>query len=62
MDLFSKKSIEYLEHRIDKFEGACCAEGGTRDDGSTLSTLTAHSVFAPEGVFNGLDRMKNYFY
>jgi hypothetical protein len=61
MDLFSKKSIEYLEHRIDKFEGACCA-GGASDDGSALSTLIAHYVLAPEGVFNGLDRMKNYFY
>jgi hypothetical protein len=28
MDLFSKKSIEYLEHGLDKFEGACCAGGG----------------------------------
>jgi hypothetical protein len=57
--LFDKKSIEYVQYHIDKLASGCC--GGTSNDTSTLGTLTAPEVIAPEGVFRGLDRIKNYF-
>lgn len=59
MKLFDKKSIEYVQYHVDKLVGRCC--GGASDDTGTLSTVTAPAVIAPEGIFKGLDRIKNYF-
>lgn len=59
IELFNKKSIDYVEYRIDKFAGTCC--GGGSDDDSNTSKIKAPAVFAPEGVFKGLDQVKNYF-
>lgn len=53
------KSIDYVEYGIDKFAGACC--GGGSDDDSNTSKIKVPEVFAPEGVFKGLDEVENYF-
>ena len=58
-ELFIKKSIDYVEYRLDKFAGTCC--GGGSDDDSNTSKIKAPAVFAPEGVFKGLDEVENYF-
>ena len=57
--LFDIKHIEYVQYNIDKLAGGCC--GGASEDTSTPGTLTAPAVIAPEGIFKGLDRIKNYF-
>lgn len=59
MKLFDKKSIEYVQYHIDKLAGGCC--GGAGDDTSILRTATAPTIIAPEGIFKGLDGIKNYF-
>jgi hypothetical protein len=48
IELFIKKSIDYVEYRLDKFAGTCC--GGGNDDDSNTSKIKAPAVFAPEGV------------
>jgi hypothetical protein len=59
IELFIKKSIDYVEYCIDKFAGTCC--GGGSDDDSNTSKIKIPEVFAPEGVFKGLDEVENYF-
>ncbi len=41
----------YVEYHVKKFEESCCGE---------LPTTRAPSVFAPEGVFKGLEGIKSY--
>ena len=59
IELFIKKSIDYVEYHIDKFAGTCC--GGGSDDDSNTFKIKAPAVFAPDGVFKGLDEVENYF-
>jgi hypothetical protein len=64
IELFNQKSIDYVEYHIDKFGGGCCGGGGSSSDSSndsSLSKINAPAVFAPEGVFRGLDGVKTYF-
>lgn len=49
--LLESKNIEFVIYDIRKFEESCCGE---------LPTTKAPSVFAPEGVFKGLDGVTNY--
>jgi len=56
IELFIKKSIDYAEYRLDKFAGTCC--GGGSDDDSNIFKIKAPTVFAPEGVFKGLDEVE----
>ncbi|MGC2574079.1 MAG: hypothetical protein WA364_21405 [Candidatus Nitrosopolaris sp.] len=51
IDLFKRSGIEYIEYDIRKFEESCCGE---------LTTTKAPSVFAVEGIFKGLEKIKNY--
>ena len=51
IDLFKKLEIDYVEFNIKKFEESCCGE---------LPTTKAPSVFAPEGIFKGLDGINEY--
>jgi len=39
--------------------GKCC--GGGSDDDANTSKIKAPAVFAPDGVFKGLDELENYF-
>ena len=52
--LLRKNGIEFVEYDVSKFVESCCCGG---DD---LPTTKAPSVFAPEGVFKGLDGVKEY--
>lgn len=52
--LLRKNSIEFVEYDVSKFVESCCCGGGD------LPTTKAPSVFAPEGVFKGLDGVKEY--
>jgi hypothetical protein len=54
--LLRKNSIEFVEYDVSKFVESCCC-GGDDDD---LPTTKAPSVFAPEGVFKGLEGVKEY--
>jgi hypothetical protein len=58
IELFIRKSIDNVEYGIDKFAGTCC--GGGSDDDSNTSKIKVPEVFAPEGVFKGLDEVENY--
>jgi hypothetical protein len=49
--LFKEAGQTYVEYHIKKFEESCCGE---------LPTTRAPSVFAPEGVFKGLEGVKTY--
>lgn len=49
--LLTEKKIEFVQYHIKKFEESCCGD---------LPTTKAPSVFAPEGVFKGLDGVKQY--
>lgn len=51
IDLFKRLEIDYVEFNIKKFEEGCCGE---------LPTTKAPSVFAPEGIFKGLDGINKY--
>ncbi len=51
MQLLSAKNIEFVEYHIKKFEEGCCGD---------LPTTRAPSIFAPEGVFKGLDGIRQY--
>ncbi len=50
-DILAGKNIEFVEYHINKFEESCCGE---------LPTTRAPSIFAPEGVFKGLDGVREY--
>jgi len=39
--------------------GKCC--GGGSDDDANTSKIKAPAVFAPDGVFKGLDELEIYF-
>lgn len=49
--LFQESGQEYVEYHIKKFEESCCGE---------LPTTRAPSVFAPEGIFKGLEGVRDY--
>ena len=51
--LLRKNGIEFVEYDVSKFVESCCC-------GDDLPTTKAPSVFAPEGVFKGLDGVKEY--
>jgi hypothetical protein len=51
VQLLNEKNIQFVEYNIKKFEESCCGD---------LPTTRAPSVFAPEGVFKGLDGVKEY--
>jgi hypothetical protein len=51
--LLRKNGIEFVEYDVSKFAESCCC-------GDDLPTTKAPSVFAPEGVFKGLDGVKEY--
>ena len=51
IEVLKSKDIEFVEYDIAKFEDSCCGE---------LPTTIAPSVFAPEGVFKGLDGVRQY--
>jgi hypothetical protein len=49
--LFQESGQQYIEYHIRKFEESCCGE---------LPTTRAPSVFAPEGIFKGLEGVREY--
>lgn len=49
--LFQESGQQYIEYHIRKFEESCCGE---------LPTTRAPSVFAPEGIFKGLEGVTEY--
>jgi hypothetical protein len=49
--ILAKSGIEFVEYDIRKFTESCCGD---------LPTTRAPSVFAPEGVFKGLDGVQDY--
>jgi hypothetical protein len=51
VNLFRNSGIDYVEYDIKKFEESCCGE---------LPTTKAPSVFAVEGIFKGLEKIKEY--
>lgn len=51
IQLFAEKKVEFVPYHISKFEESCCGE---------LPTTRAPSIFAPEGVFKGLDGVRDY--
>jgi hypothetical protein len=51
--LLRKNGIEFVEYDVSKFAESCCG-------GGDLPTTKVPSVFAPEGVFKGLDGVKEY--
>jgi hypothetical protein len=59
LKLFNEKRIEYVQYHTNKLGSGCC--GGASDETNTLSAVTAPAIIAPEGIFKGLDGIKNYF-
>ena len=51
ISLVKHSTIDYVEYNIKKFEQACCAD---------VPTTKAPSIFAFEGVFRGLEGIKEY--
>jgi hypothetical protein len=51
IEILRSRNIEFVEYDIGKFEESCCGE---------LPTTVAPSVFAPEGVFKGLEGVVQY--
>ena len=51
VEILRSKGIEFVEYDIAKFEESCCGE---------LPTTIVPSVFAQEGVFKGLEGVKQY--
>jgi hypothetical protein len=49
--LLQDRNIDFLEYDIRNFEKSCCGD---------LPTTMAPSVFAPEGVFKGLEGVQEY--
>lgn len=44
-------NIDFIEYHISKFEESCCGEP---------PTTKAPSIIAPEGVFKGIDAIKEF--
>jgi hypothetical protein len=51
IDLLKTSGVEYVEYDVKRFEDSCCGE---------LPTTTAPSLFAIEGMFKGLEKIKEY--
>jgi hypothetical protein len=51
IELLRKNDVEFVEYDIRKFAESCCGD---------LPTTVAPSVFAPEGVFKGLNGVREY--
>jgi hypothetical protein len=51
VNLLREKGIEFVPYDIKKFAESCCGD---------LPTTKAPSVFAPEGVFKGLNGVVEY--
>ncbi len=51
IQLLENEKIEYTPYHIKKFEESCCGE---------VPTTTTPSVFAPDGVFQGFDGVRDY--
>jgi hypothetical protein len=51
VDLLREKGIEFVQYDLKKFAESCCGD---------LPTTKAPSVFAPEGVFKGLNGVVEY--
>jgi hypothetical protein len=51
INFLRERDVEFVEYDIRKFAESCCGD---------LPTTKAPSVFAPEGVFKGLSRVKEY--
>ena len=51
INLMTSAKLEYVKYHIKKFEESCCGE---------LPTTKAPSIFAPEGVFKGIEEIKKY--
>lgn len=49
--LFGERGQDYVRYHIKRFEDSCCGE---------LPTTRAPSVFAPEGIFKGLEGVRLY--
>jgi hypothetical protein len=49
--LFDQSGIDNVKYHVSKFEESCCEE---------LPTTKAPSVFAPDGVFRGLEGVRQY--
>ena len=50
-DILTRSDIGFVEYDIRKFAESCCGD---------LPTTRAPSVFAPEGVFKGLEGVQEY--
>lgn len=50
-ELLRNTNVEFVEYDVGKFEESCCGE---------LPTTIAPSVFAPEGVFKGIEGVREY--
>jgi hypothetical protein len=51
IELLKGKNVEFAEYDINKLKTSCCAE---------LPTTITPSVFAPEGIFKGLEGVVHY--
>jgi hypothetical protein len=51
VEILRSKGIEFIEYDVSKFETSCCGE---------LPTTITPSIFAPEGVFKGLEGVRQY--
>ena len=51
INLMRLANLEYVKYHIKKFEESCCGD---------LPTTKAPSIFAPEGVFKGIEGVKQY--
>ena len=49
--LFDKSGLDNVKYHMSKFEESCCGE---------LPTTKAPSVFAPDGVYSGLEGVRQY--
>ena len=50
-EMLDREKVDYVVYHIRKFEESCCGD---------LPTTRTPSVFAPEGLFKGLDGVKQY--
>lgn len=50
-NLLRISNLEYVEYHIKKFEESCCGE---------IPTTKTPSIFAPDGVYKGIDGVKRY--
>ena len=49
--LLDSQDIKYVIYHISKFEESCCGE---------LPSTRAPSIFAPEGLYKGIEGVKEY--